>query len=166
MMIYQDIIREFNRHKVKFVLVGGIALNLHGGNRATQDMDILVEMSSKNLTNAVETLTKLGYSTKLSVNPLDISKKDIRKSWIEEKNMKAFNFFKGEKSYEEVDIIIESPIDYETAAKDAKIIKIEGDTLPVISLRNLIKMKEVTGRDIDKMEIKALREIERLQNEG
>ena len=43
MIIYEEILREFQKQKVKYVLVGGIAFNLLGGSRNTLDMDILVK---------------------------------------------------------------------------------------------------------------------------
>ena len=49
MILYEEVLREFQRHKVKYVLVGGIAFNLLGGYRNTLDMDILVEMSDANI---------------------------------------------------------------------------------------------------------------------
>ena len=53
MIIYEEILKEFQKHKVKFVLVGGMAFNLLGGLRSTADMDILVEISDTNLAKAV-----------------------------------------------------------------------------------------------------------------
>jgi hypothetical protein len=37
MVIYKEILSEFQKQKVKYVLVGGIALNLLGGYRNTLD---------------------------------------------------------------------------------------------------------------------------------
>ena len=47
MIIYQEILQDFQRQKVKYVIVGGIAVNLLGSFRNTADMDILVEMKMK-----------------------------------------------------------------------------------------------------------------------
>ena len=33
MIIYEDILRDFHKQKVKYVVVGGIAFNLHGALR-------------------------------------------------------------------------------------------------------------------------------------
>lgn len=41
MIIYEDVFREFQKQKVKYVIVGGIAVNLHGLLRNTADLDIL-----------------------------------------------------------------------------------------------------------------------------
>ena len=48
MIIYEEVLKEFQKQKVKYVIVGGIAVNLLGSLRSTADMDILVEMSDSN----------------------------------------------------------------------------------------------------------------------
>jgi len=54
MFLYEDILREFNKKRVKYVLVGGMAFNFLGGYRNTLDMDILVELTDKNLEKLIE----------------------------------------------------------------------------------------------------------------
>ena len=154
--------REFQKHKVKYVIVGGIAVNLLGSLRSTADIDILVEMSNDNLRKLVDILKKKDYRVKQPVDPMQIANAKIRHDWIHNKHMKAFNFYK-EDELKEVDIIIESPVSFEEAKKSALRIKIDTMTLPVISIDNLIKMKKNTGRSIDKLDIEELREIGKLK---
>lgn len=163
MIIYEEILREFERQKVKYVLVGGMAFNLLGGYRNTLDMDILVEMTDNNLFKIVKILKKAGYHVKQPVKPEMIADKNIREDWIKNKNMKAFNFYKGERSYEEVDIIIDSPVDFKAANKDAIKVRAGGLSLPVISKKNFIKMKKKSGRDKDLMDIKDIKIISELR---
>src|SRR3989344_3304390 len=114
MIIYEEILREFQKQKVKYVLVGGIALNLLGSLRSTADLDILVEMSDNNLAKVVQILKRQGYRVKQPVDPMGIANSRIRQDWIKNKHMKAFNFYK-EQEFKEVDIIIDSPVSYEKA---------------------------------------------------
>jgi len=162
MILYGEILREFQKQKVKYVLVGGIAVNMLGYLRSTADMDILVEMSNENLAKVVSILKGQGYHVKQPVDPMGIADEKIRHEWIHNKHMKAFNFYK-EDELKEVDIIIESPISYEEAKRGALKIKIEDMVLPVISIDNLIKMKKNTGRSIDKLDIERLRKIKNLK---
>lgn len=71
--------------------------------------------------------------------------------------MKAFNFYKSERSYEEVDIIIDSPVDFNEAIKDALETTVSGLTLKVISPKSFIKMKRISGRDKDLRDIAELK---------
>ena len=157
MILYGEILREFQKQKVRYVLVGGIAFNLLGGYRNTLDMDILVEMSDENLLKIVNILKKAGYHVKQPVDPAKIADKKIRKDWIKNKNMKAFNFYKGERTYEEVDIVIDSPVDFKEAIKDALETRVGGLALKVISPKNFIKMKKASGRDKDLKDIEELK---------
>lgn len=157
MIIYEEILREFARQKVKYVLVGGIAFNLLGGYRTTLDMDILVEMTDKNIAKVVQILVAAGYHVKQPVDPMLLADKKAREDWIKNKNLKAFNFYKGDLTYEEVDILIDSVIDYKKAACNALRIKAGGLSLSVISRKDLIKMKKAAGREKD------LRDIEELK---
>ncbi len=162
MIIYEEILREFQKQKVKYVIVGGIAVNLLGSLRSTADMGILVQMSDGNLKKVVTILKKKGYHVKQPVNPMGIADEKIRRDWIYNKHMKAFNFYK-ENSLEEVDIIIESPVSFRQAEADVLRIKIGNIVLPVISIDNLIKMKKNTGRSIDKLDIEELKKIKKLK---
>lgn len=159
MILYEEILREFQKQRVKYVLVGGMAFNLLGGYRTTLDMDILVEMTDGNLRKIVKILKKAGYRVRQPVDPIGIADKKTRTDWIENKNMKAFNFYKGERSYEEVDIIIDAPINYKEAVKNASRIKVGPLTLRVVSSKDLIKMKKAAGRGQDSRDIKELKQL-------
>lgn len=162
MIIYEEILRAFQKQKVKYILVGGIAVNLLGSLRNTADMDILLEMCDDNLKKAVTILKRKGYGVKQPVEPLGIADKKTRECWIKEKHMKAFNFYK-ENGLKEVDIIIDTPVPYEEAKKDILWVKGGDIKIPVISIDNLIKMKKNTGRNIDKLDIEELKKIKKLK---
>ena len=161
MILYEEILKEFQKQKAKYVLVGGVAFNLLGGYRTTLDMDILVEMADKNLFKIVKILKKAGYHVKQPIDPIMIASQKVREGWIKKKHMKAFNFYKSEKSYEEVDIIIDSAVDYKKAALDAVKIKIGKLNLAVISPHDFIKMKKYAGRNKDLEDIKKLKMLRR-----
>ena len=48
--------RLLNRHRVRYVLAGGVAANLHGSVRATKDVDVLVPKDPDNTTRLLEFL--------------------------------------------------------------------------------------------------------------
>jgi len=161
MIIYEDILREFKKKRVKYVIVGGIAANLLGFVRSTADLDILVEMTDTNLEKIIKILMKKKYRVKIPVDPMDIVDDKIRKDWIKNKNMKALNFYKKD-SLEEIDIVFGSPVSFQEAKKTAKHVRIDDLTIPVISIDNLIKMKKASGRDIDKIDIQELKRIKKV----
>lgn len=162
MFFYENILRDFKKAKVRYVLVGGIAVNLHGALRSTADLDILVEMSDANLGKVVRILKQRGYRVKQPVDPAGLADKAVRADWIKNKHLKAFNFYHAN-NLQEVDLIIDSPVSYSAARKDAARIKVDDLTLPVVSLRHLIKMKSASARPVDKLDIAELKQIDKLR---
>jgi len=162
MIIYEEVLKEFQKQKVKYVIVGGLALNLLGANRATYDLNILVQLNRDNLEKIVGILKKHKYYVKQPVDPMGIADKETREDWIKNKHLKAFNFYK-DSTGEEVDIILESPVTFERSRKNSRIIKINGLSIRVISPDDLIKMKKHAGREVDKLDIEVLKEIKRVE---
>jgi predicted nucleotidyltransferase len=162
MIFYEEILRAFQKQRVKYVLVGGIAVNLLGLMRSTADLDILVEMNDNNLKKIVKILKSRGYRVKQPVDPMGIADRKTRQDWIKNKHLKVFNFYKDDE-LKEVDIIIESPISFEEARKTVLRIKVDDLMLPVISIDKLIKMKSKTRRAVDKLDIEELKKIKKLR---
>jgi len=160
MIFYEEILSKFQKAKVEYIIAGGTAYNLLGGSRNTFDLDILIKLSEENLKKILTILKKAGYRAKLPVDPFSITNSKIRKDWIKYKNLRAFNFYKPG-SQEEVDLLIASPVAYEDARKNCKIIKIYSLKIPVVSIDHLIKMKMAAARPIDKLDIIYLKEIKK-----
>ena len=162
MILYEDVLRAFQKAKVKYVIVGGIAVNLHGFLRSTVDMDILVEMTDENLKKVVTILKGKGYRVKQPVDPMGLTDRRTRQDWIKNKNMKAFNFYK-DAELKEVDIIIDSPVSYEMAKKNKVNFRTDVGPLPAISINDLLKMKKKAGRLADGIDIEQLKRIKKLR---
>ncbi|MBN1521802.1 MAG: hypothetical protein JW928_04650 [Candidatus Aureabacteria bacterium] len=158
MMIYEDIFRAFKKERIKYVIVGGIAVNLLGFVRSTADLDILVEMTDANLKKIIKILKRKKYYARIPVDPLGLIDEKTRKDWVKNKHMKALNFYK-KNSLEGIDIVFNTPVSYMEARKTAKRIKIDDLIIPVISIDNLIKMKKASSRNIDKIDIQELKKI-------
>ena len=105
-MKYLEIIKQLNEKKIKYLIVGGLDVNLHGYSRFTADIDVIIELEENNIQRLITLLLNLGYKTKLPVNPIDFSNQEIRAEWINNKNMRTFNFYKEDALISEFDIII------------------------------------------------------------
>ncbi len=46
---FAEFIRTLNRHRVRFVVIGGYAVAFHGLPRATDDVDVLIDRSEANI---------------------------------------------------------------------------------------------------------------------
>lgn len=156
MLDYLGIFKEFNRRKIKYVVVGGLAVNFHGIPRMTYDIDLLVALDDNNLRKLLFLLSGWGFKPKVPVNIMDFAYADKRNDWIRNKNMKAFNVVNPQWAISEIDIIIDSPVDYLKAADDVTRIKVNGIIIPVISRQKLVVMKKQAGRPQDTRDIEYL----------
>jgi hypothetical protein len=161
MLDYIGIFKSFNEKKIKYVVIGGLAVNFYGVPRMTYDIDVLLDLEDKNIAKFLSLLKSWGFKPKIPVNITDFAVKDKREDWISNRNMKAFNLVNPDWAVSEIDIIIDSPVDYRKAAKDMKNINVNGVLIPTVSMRNLILMKKSAGRIQDKEDIKSLKKVSR-----
>ena len=86
-MIYEEIFKEFESVGVRYLVVGGMAVNLFGYARLTMDMDmdIMADLSDENLTRIVDVMSRHGYSPRIPVSPEELISAEKRDEWIKEK---------------------------------------------------------------------------------
>lgn len=159
MLDYLAIFRKFNEKKIRYIVVGGIAVNLCGIPRMTYDIDLLLDLEYKNVKKFLLLMKEWGFKPKVPVGIMDFAKKDKREDWIKNKNMKAFNLINPEMAISEIDVVIDTPVDYKQAHKKVNNIMLQGVSVPVVSIDGLIKMKQRTGRQQDKADIRYLRKL-------
>lgn len=162
-MFYERVFSELNKEGIKYVVIGGIALNLHGVPRATADLDLAVEIEEKNLEKIAAVLKKIGFKPRLPVKNKDFSDPRNLEKWRKEKKMRAFTFWNPKKSFEEIDILIDNPIDFEEIDKTKEVIKAKNISIPLVSIDHLIKLKEKSGRKQDEADIEALEKIKNMR---
>lgn len=69
---FEDLLRLFNKHNVKYCIIGAFAVAFHAVPRYTKDMDIFVAASEKNAGNIVGALNEFGFGT-LQLSRADFS---------------------------------------------------------------------------------------------
>lgn len=159
MLDYLGIFREFNKRKIRYIVVGGVAVNLWGIPRMTYDIDLLLDMDEKNLRRFLTLVKKWGFRAKAPVDIMEFIDKNKREDWIRNKNMKAFSLFNPNWPLSEIDIVINAPLNYKRAVKNVKHIKVKQTSIPVVSKDDLIKMKRKTGRRQDKADVRYLKNL-------
>ena len=155
-MRYEEILRRLHEAGVRFLVVGGLAVNLHGVPRLTYDLDIIASWDEDNLKRLIDELLKLGYKPRLPVDPFDLLHPELRRIWIEKKNLKSFTFFNDRDPTCEVDLLLVYDKGFDSLHSRRRVIGVEGYEIPVVSLNDLIEMKRVTGRKQDLSDIEAL----------
>jgi hypothetical protein len=55
----RELFRALARHDVAYVTIGGMAIQAHGGQRVTQDLDVTIASSEENIARLADALTDL-----------------------------------------------------------------------------------------------------------
>lgn len=86
-MIYEAVFRGLHRARVRYLIVGAVAVNLHGVPRMTADLDLMVDLVEGNLRTFVDTLAALGYRPRAPVSADALLDPVARPEWQEGKGM-------------------------------------------------------------------------------
>lgn len=163
-MGFERIFEGLNKHEVRYLIIGGIAVNLYGYDRVTGDIDIMMSFDKENVLRLEGFMKEYGFKPGVPVDIKEIADAGKRKEWIEAKNAKVFKIYNPVNMLEVVDILIMEYIDFEQAYKRRDYTK-KGLKLPLIAINDLIKLKEIAGRERDKTDIRALEFIKETRDE-
>lgn len=160
---FEAIMEALNRHRVRCLLVGGMAVVAHGHGRMTHDLDLVVKLEKDDILGAFRALAELGYAPRVPVTAEGFADPATRRGWIENKNMTVLNFYSDRFRTTPVDVFVEEPFDFDTAYARAEIAEVEGVTVRYVDIETLIAMKEAAGRPID---LDDARQLRRLAGQG
>lgn len=157
-MFYEPILSLLIQNQVRFAVVGGVAVVLHGVMRFTADLDIVVDLEEGNLRRLIESMEQLHYRPRLPVDPKSFMNPDIRTEWINNRDLKAFTFWNPELGHREVDVLL-SESENADLFKHATVVVAGSLEIPVVSIDDLIAMKLRSGRKRDYDDVAALRKV-------
>lgn len=130
--------KMLNEQGVKFMVIGGFAVNHYGYSRNTNDIDVYIKDSAENRRALVEALDKMGYG-KLEA----LMRVPIMAGYCE--IMMDDGFY--------VDLMTSipglDPEDYDAQFERRKINVIENVEIPYINFQDLVINKKATGRAKD-----------------
>lgn len=146
-----------DRH-VDFVVVGGVAAILHGGSRATFDLDVVPRLAPASWEAVVDLLWSLGARPRIP-EPLERIRDvgQIRR-WRREKGMLALNFRTPDGSTE-VDLLVGESDAFDALRQRAVAVTVDRRTFHVASIDDLIAMKRRAGRPRDLLDIAELQNL-------
>lgn len=165
-LFYHDVFAALADAGVRFVVVGGVAVNLQGVPRFTADLDIAVALEDGSLATAARILHGLGLRNRLPVREEELSQPEVVRGWVAERNLRAFTFVDPGDPLREVDVVLDSPVSYEEMERTADRMAAGPLTLAVASVDVLIRMKDGTGRSQDASDVDALRRIKEVLRAG
>lgn len=141
------------RAGVRYAVVGGHAVALHGAVRGTVDIDIAISWSRKSLLAMEKALNDVGLISRLPVSAVDIF--NFRDEYIDKRNLTAWSFYNPEDLSEQVDVIIT----YDLKGKRTKRIQLADGHVQILDIRDLIRMKRESARPQDVEDLLALEKL-------
>lgn len=137
----QDVFKSFQKHDVKYVVIGGVAAILHGVPRATFDLDILIEATPENARRMLKALTEAGIGTASLVDPTSILANEI--TILKDKVR--------------IDVQTSTPgITFQEAWNRKVILKYQNQEFFILSKNDLLSSKRASGRKVDLEDVRLL----------
>ena len=141
--IYCDVFDQLERYKVRYVVVGGVAVVLHGHVRPIADLDIVIDPAPDETDRALSTLMRGGFVPSI---PLPLSVLTV---------MRMFD-----QSQREVDVFVRYHIPFKDLWTDSKCVTVGDSVARVASLEHLLRAKRFNGRPHDLLDIEGLLALE------
>jgi len=145
--------------QVRYLVVGGVAVVLHGHLRVTADLDLVVQLTPDNVERAIRALQGLGYRPRAPVAASQFARAEVREEWIRDKGLTVFSLWSPEHPGFEVDLFVQEPFDFDAVYDRAVRVELDSCMATVISRSDLIVLKEATGRPRDQEDVAALRAL-------
>lgn len=155
----QEIFAALAEADARYVVVGGLAVILHGHLRATRDLDLVIGLEPANCARALGALAKIGLQPRLPVAMQDFADPEKRREWAEQRNMQVFQLWQPGNPLRSVDVFVREPVDFAELWDASSVKDLDGVPIRVVGIRHLIAMKQTAARPRDLDDIAALREI-------
>jgi hypothetical protein len=152
--IYRAIFKTFEKYRLKYLLMGGVALVLYGSPRSTFDIDIIIEKQNQEIEKLLQIIKDLHFMPRQPTLT----------------NIQAFKKLKGAKciTYSsrkgnmQIDIFLKTKKQFDKLYKNKNTITAWNIKINLASLDDIKKMKKKAARDIDKLDIKFINAIKKI----
>jgi hypothetical protein len=139
--LLKDVFASLQKHKVHYVVIGGIAAVLHGVPRATFDLDILIEANPENAKKMLEAFLDARLGTAALTTPEGLLSQEI-------------TIFKDRVR---IDVQTSTPgLKFEEAWERRETMEYQKQKFYVVSREDLISSKRAAGLPIDLEDVRLL----------
>lgn len=144
---FKDLLKLLNSNRVRYLLIGGYAVALHGHPRFTNDLDIVIRSDHENVLRCVNVLHEFGFATSEVSPKLFSLPKSVVRIGAAPVKIEILNYLEG--------------VDFDSAYERREKRVAEGITFDIISLDDLLTNKKAVGRDHDLLDVKELLRVNR-----
>lgn len=144
---FEELLKLFNKHKVKYCIVGAFAFALYGKPRYTKDMDIIVEANIENGKKIISALNEFGFES-LELTEKDFAQKErFIQLGFEPVRVDLITSIKG--------------LSFQRIWKNKTKKRYGQQNVFFIGLDELIKAKEIANRKQDLADLEILKEVKK-----
>jgi len=138
-----DFVALCNKHEVRYLVIGGYAVSIHGHPRSTKDIDVCIEMSELNASKMISVINEFGFGS-LKLNKEDFLKKDlVTQLGFPPLRIDILNDLDG--------------VNFQEAWNNKKIVTFEHVPVNFIGYDELLIVKQKSGRSQDIADIELLK---------
>jgi hypothetical protein len=141
---YGDVFNALERNNLRYVVIGGVAVVLHGHIRPVIDLDIVVAPTPDEQKRVLAVLMLAGFVPTVPL-PLNL--------------LRVLRMF--DQSERELDVFVKYHIPFDELWADSVQIRVGDSVVRVISLEHLLRAKQITGRPLDLMDVEGLLAIQK-----
>ncbi len=144
--VFKKFLELLNKHKIKYLVIGGYAVAVHGYVRATGDIDIWINPSKENAENMLLVMIEFGF---------DVYDFRVEDFLIDENDKGGFISF-GEVPFK-IEILSDAlGVSFEEAYQNRWEVQMDNISVNFIGIKDLIKNKKAVGRPKDLLDIENL----------
>jgi len=145
---FKELLKIFEKHKIRYLVVGGYAVMKYSEPRFTKDLDIFITTDQDNANNVYTALKEFGAPLE------DLTSEDFAHKGY---------FYQMGRPPLRVDIMMSIPgIDFDEAWENREVVELDDLTIYFISRSDLIRAKEASARPQDMIDIDKLKKAEQL----
>ena len=158
-MFFEQLIRALDDRGVRYALVGGVAVNLHGVPRMTYDVDIVVLTDLETLRACKLVMSSLGLVCRLPIDLETLGDAAARARLETERNMIAITFTDPENPLREVDVLVAPSVDPDGIVARSVLRSAGEFDVRIACVADLVRMKLAAARPQDLADVAHLERI-------
>jgi hypothetical protein len=149
----EQIFAVLDAHQVEYVVIGGLAVQVHGHVRMTNDIDLIPAPTRQNLERLATALIELDARV---LNP---GSEDLK---INAQMLPRATLWQLSTPHGDIDVLHDAPgaAPFSELRERALVISVGERPIPIAGRDDLIRMKRTRGRPVDLADIAALTEAE------
>ena len=156
-----EIIGALSDAGVNFIICGGLAVVLHGGERVTMDIDIATDFDQANIKKFLSVMARFDLVPRAPVDAEILLNREAIETIIRDKHALVFSFINHKQPWLAIDVFLTPEMAYSRLIPDCTEVLLSGKKIPVLSPEKLLslKMQIDPPRDKDLFDINFLQKL-------